>query len=129
MKISADALRAKLQGELDAGAVDEGPAALASHSVDGKAPVLVCFPSLPEQIGSLLRIANENGAAVVPWGGGTSMKLGNIPRRMDVAIALKKLDKLIEHDDANLTATVQAGMSVASFQEILRQRGQFLPLD
>lgn len=57
------------------------------------------------------------------------MGLGNIPHRADVAIGLEKLDRLVEHDDANLTATAQAGMRVASFQEILGQRGQFLPVD
>jgi glycolate oxidase FAD binding subunit len=129
MKISADALGARLAGELDAGAVECAPASLAAHGVDGQTPALVCFPSEAEQVGSILRISAEAGAAVVPWGGGTSMRLGNIPRRVDVVIALKNMTALIEHDDANLTATVQAGMRVASFQEILGRRRQFLPLD
>jgi len=57
------------------------------------------------------------------------MNLGNIPRQVDVVIGLERLDKLIEHDDANLTATAQAGTRVAAFQEILGQRRQFLPVD
>ncbi|MGH7767307.1 MAG: FAD-binding oxidoreductase, partial [Candidatus Binatia bacterium] len=129
MKISGDALRAKLTAELDAGAVEDAPASLAARSVDGKTPALACFPSQPEQVGSILRISAEASAAVVPWGGGTSMRLGNIPRRVDVVIGLEGLDKLIEHDDANLTATVQAGMRLAPLQEILGRRRQFLPLD
>jgi glycolate oxidase FAD binding subunit len=129
MKISADALRAKLEVELGAGVLDDDPAAPAAHCVDGKIPSLVCLPSTPDEIASILRVAAEAGAAVVPWGGGTSMRLGNIPRRVDVVVGLKKLDKLIEHDDANLTATVQAGMPFALFQEILGRRRQCLPLD
>jgi glycolate oxidase FAD binding subunit len=129
MKFSGDALSAKLEGELDAGAVEHASASLAAHSADGKNPSLVCFPSTPEQAGSVLRICAEADAAVVPWGGGTSMRLGNIPRRLDVVIGLEKLAQLIEHDDANLTATVQAGMRAAALQQVLARRGQFLPVD
>jgi glycolate oxidase FAD binding subunit len=57
------------------------------------------------------------------------MNLGNIPRQVDVVLGLERLDKLVEHDDANLTATIQAGMRVASLQEILGQRRQFFPVD
>jgi glycolate oxidase FAD binding subunit len=129
MKISGDALSAKLEGELDAGAVEHASASLAAHSADGKNPSLVCFPSTPEQAGSVLRICAEAEAAVIPWGGGTSMRLGNIPLRMDVVVGLEKLAQLIEHDDANLTATVQAGMTIGALQKILGQRRQFLPVD
>jgi glycolate oxidase FAD binding subunit len=129
MKFSGDALSAKLEGELDAGAVEHASASLAAHSADGKNPSLVCFPSTPEQVGSVLRICAEADAAVVPWGGGTSMILGNIPRRLDVVVGLEKLAQLIEHDDANLTATVQAGMTIGALQKILGQRRQFLPVD
>jgi glycolate oxidase FAD binding subunit len=128
MKISADALRAKLEAELGAGVLDDDRAP-AARGVDGKIPSLVCLPSTPEEIAAVLRICGEADAAVAPWGGGTSMRLGNIPRRLDLVIGLKKLDQLVEHDDANLTATVQAGMPLAAFQEVLGRRRQCLPLD
>ncbi len=129
MKISADALRAKLEREISAGSVASDAAALASHSVDGKTATAVCFPSTPEEVCAILSISAENDATVVPWGGGTSMALGNIPRGVDVVIGLEKLARLIEHDDANLTATAQAGMRVTDFQKALAERRQFLPID
>jgi glycolate oxidase FAD binding subunit len=129
MKISADALRAKLAAELGAGSLDGGLDAPQAHAVDGKIPSLVCLPTTPEEIAAVLRVCGEADAAVAPWGGGTSIRLGNIPRRLDVVIGLEKLAKLIEHDDANLTATVQAGMTLAALQEVLAGRRQCLPLD
>ena len=129
MKLSSEALRARLENDLGAASVEFHPSALAAYAVDGKVPTLLCLPSTPEQVSSILRICAEADASVVAWGGGTSMSLGNIPQRVDAVIGLEKLDKLIEHDDANLTATAQAGMRVASFQEVLGRRRQFLPAD
>ncbi len=129
MKISGDALAAKLESALGAGAVETAAAATAAHAVDGKTPELICYPSAPEQVSAALPICAEADAAIVPWGGGTSMRLGNVVRRVDVVIALEKMAGLSEHDDANLTATVQAGMRVAALQRRLAARGQFLPVD
>jgi glycolate oxidase FAD binding subunit len=42
---------------------------------------------------------------------------------------MDRLARLIEHDDANLTASAQAGMKVATLQEISGQRHQFLAID
>lgn len=57
------------------------------------------------------------------------MKLGNLPRGFDLAVALTRLNELVEHDDTNLTATVQAGMKLAALQELLGRARQFVALD
>jgi glycolate oxidase FAD binding subunit len=40
-----------------------------------------------------------------------------------------KLNRIIEHDHANLTATVQSGITLAALQETLSRQQQFLPID
>src|SRR5213594_4308834 len=57
------------------------------------------------------------------------MHWGNPPSRADVVISLERFNRLVEHDDANLTATVQAGMRVAALQELLGGRHQCLAVD
>jgi glycolate oxidase FAD binding subunit len=57
------------------------------------------------------------------------MALGNAPRRADVVMDLKRLDRVIEHDPANLTATVQSGMTLSAAQSALAEHKQFIPLD
>jgi len=114
---------------LDAGAVESDPQSLRAYAVDGKSPALVCIPRGPEEVSAALRICAEAGASVIPWGGGTTQGLGNIPRQVDVVIRMDRLALLIEHDDANLTASAQAGMKVATLQEISGQRNQFLAID
>ena len=129
MKISTAALAAALARELPAEAVSADPAVRALYSIDGMTPALVCRAASAEEVSAILRLCAEAGAAVIPWGGGTLMSLGNIPRAADVVLALDKLSRLVEHDDANLTATVQAGMTAGAFQRALAERRQFLPVD
>ena len=129
MKFSHDRLAQLLTGEFGVEAVTSEPALLAAHIVDGKEPAVLCFPASPEQVAAALRLCSEANAAVIPWGGGTAMTIGNPPRQIDVVIGLERLNQLVEHDQANLTATVQCGRTVAALQEVLAQDNQFLPLD
>ena len=129
MKSTVDQLVQRLGAELGAAAVVTEQSALASHAVDGVQPALVCSPAAAEQIAAALRVCAEAEAAVVPWGGGTAMGIGNPPRRVDVALTMGRINHLVEHDDANLTATVGAGMPLADVQEIVARRQQFVPFD
>ena len=129
MKVSHDQFSRRLESELGAHALTGDAGLLASHAVDGKRPAFFCSPGTPEEVAAALRLCSENEAAVTPWGGGTATVVGNPPRRLDVVIGLTRLDSLMEHDDANLTATVGAGMSLTRLQEIVARRKQFLPFD
>lgn len=129
MKTTTDTLTTKLESILGRQAIQEDAGVLAAHAVDGMVPSVRVSPQNAAQIGDVLKVCNEEHAAVVPWGGGTSIGLGNRPSRVDVVVSLQRLNALIEHDDANLTATVQAGMCVAALQQILGQRHQFFAID
>src|SRR2546422_2491144 len=128
MTIDADRLANRLEGALGS-AVQRDPATLRAHVVDGLVPHIRCAPQDTSQLSAALRICGESGAAVIPWGGGTAMHWGNPPTHADVVVSLEHLNRLVEHDDANLTATVQAGMCVAPLQDLLAARGQFLAID
>jgi len=127
--MTTETLAGHLESELGAEAVMFSPSGLDRYAVDGKAPSIWCSPADPAQVSAALRLCVEAHAAVIPWGGGTAMSWGNVPSHADVALSLDRLRSLVEHDDANLTATVQAGMTVAAFQEILTRANQFLAID
>jgi glycolate oxidase FAD binding subunit len=129
MQSSSDRLAQLLEGELGADAVSSEPSLLVAHSVDGKDPAVLCFPASPEQVTAALRLCSEANATVTPWGGGTAMRIGNSPRQVDVVVGLERLNRLVEHDQANLTATVQSGHRLTALQEVLAQHNQFLPFD
>src|SRR3989441_6473609 len=128
MTIDADRLANRLEGARGS-PVQRDPATLRAHVVDGLVPHIRGAPQDPSQLSAALRICGESGAAVIPWGGGTAMHWGNPPTHADVVVSLEHLNRLVEHDDANLTATVQAGMCVASLQDLLAARRQFLAID
>ncbi len=130
MKVNIEQLRRQLETVLAAGAVAEAESGLESaHSIDGRRPILVCRPESAEQIAAALRLCNEVEATVTPWGGGTAMAIGNLPRHTDVIVETRKLNRMIEHDHANLTATVQSGITLSDLQASLAPQKQFVPVE
>ena len=124
-----DPLQHRLRSALGDDAVTDQSAALAAYAADGVTPRLVITPGSTEQLGAAMALCSEARATVIPWGGGTAMALGNPPRRADVVVRTAGLKRLIEHDAANLTITVQAGMSLTALQSSLSHEKQFAALD
>ena len=105
------------------------PERLRDYAVDGLAPEIAVSPATAEEVAAVLAIAARHGAGVIPWGGGTSMAVGGLPRRYDVALDTRRLDRVVEHAPADLTVVVQAGARLQQVQDYLAPSGQYLPLD
>ncbi len=99
------------------------------YEVDGLQPTAVAVAETVEEVSSILGAACRQRAAVVPWGSGTAVALGNLPRAYDVGLVTRCLDRVLEYEPADLTLTVQAGITMATLAEELKRHGQFLPLD
>ena len=99
------------------------------HTLDGLLPQEVRAPASVAELAKELAEAATKGLSVVPWGGGTQMGLGNPPAKFDLALQTCKLDRLVEHSPADLTATVQAGMTLAALQKALAPHRQHVALD
>jgi glycolate dehydrogenase FAD-binding subunit len=129
MKFTPDHLAQKLAFELGRDCVTAEAGAREFHTIDGLQPMLVCLPETAEQLAAGLRVCSEAGATVAPYGGGTAMAIGNAARQMDVVFDLTRFNRVIEHDDANLTATVGAGTGLSALQVMLARQKQFLPFE
>ncbi|MBI3075809.1 MAG: FAD-binding oxidoreductase [Deltaproteobacteria bacterium] len=101
----------------------------APYAVDGMVPRAVAFPESVEEVAALLGVAHRLGAAVIPWGAGTRQDLGRPPKRADLILGLRRLNRVLEHEPGDLTASVQAGIALGALQEALGARGQWLALD
>jgi glycolate dehydrogenase FAD-binding subunit len=126
MKLSVEHLATQLEAVLGADAVTSD---VASFSIGDTKPKLICRPHSAEHTAAALRLCIEAEAAVIPWGGGTAIAIGNTPRQADVIMETRKLNRVIEHDHANLTATMQSGITLSALQTSLAAQRQFVPLD
>jgi glycolate oxidase FAD binding subunit len=97
--------------------------------VDGLTPARVARPSTPEQVAEELRDAAEAGRSVVPVGGGRALGMGDPPDRFDVALETRALDRVLEMSQADMTVSVEAGITLEALNASLAQVGQFLPID
>ena len=99
------------------------------HAFDGVVPHAVARPSSREEVIALMRLASRDGLAVVPSGGRTAIGRGNPPERLDVLLSTCRLDRILEYEPADLTATVQAGVTLEQLNRRLGEEGQMVPWD
>lgn len=89
----------------------------------------IAFPSTTDQVAAVLRLCNERGQSVVPFGGLTGLVQGCQTTPEDIALSLEKLNEIEELDVEAQTMTVQAGVTMQQAQEAAEANGLFFPVD
>lgn len=97
--------------------------------VDGQRPSAVATPETAAELAATIAQYEHQDATIVPFGGGTSLSLGNAPKQVDLAIATGALARVLAYEPSDLTLSVEAGTTVAAVQRLLGERGQELPID
>ncbi|RNI20427.1 FAD-binding oxidoreductase [Flexivirga caeni] len=97
--------------------------------VDDHEVPCVAFPVSTDQVSAVLREANSRRATVVVRGHGTKLAFGGAGPAPDLLLDLSRCDRLLEHAPGDLIARVEAGMPLASLQEVLHASGQRLGID
>lgn len=86
----------------------------------------------PETVETLCRTLTDRiaqGNAIYPQGGATSLDYGGVPRAPGVVIDTRGLDKVIDYPHADMTVTVEAGITAAGLRSVLAEKGQRLIID
>jgi glycolate oxidase subunit GlcD len=109
--------------------VDDENVALTSDSDGSLSAPLDVSPATIGEACELLRLAARENWAVVPAGACTWLDAGNSLRRANLIISTRRMRRIIEHEPADLVATVEAGLTLKQLNDELAHAGQCLPLD
>ena len=112
-----------LSGRADAHEAQE------TDAIEGVRPGTVIEPDSAETLALLLAWASHARLSVVLRGHGTKLGWGRRPAAIDLLVSTRRLNRVTAHRHGDLTASVEAGMTIADLNIELARHGQWLPVD
>ena len=94
----------------------------------GNASALV-FVTSTEEVSAVLRFAYKNRIPVTPRGAGTNLVGSTVPHDGSIILDFSKMNRILEIDSENFTATVEPGVILEDFQQYVENLGFFYPPD
>ena len=92
-------------------------------------PDVVVSPQDTDQVAAVVRLANEEGVPIVPYGAGTGVMGAAVPIRGGIVLSLARMNRILSIDPGAMTATVQAGVILGNLDRELESRGLMLGHD
>jgi glycolate oxidase len=89
----------------------------------------VVFPQTAEEIAAIMKLANERRFYVTVRGGGVGYTGGAVPVKGGVVMAIKRMNKILEINQADLVAVVEPGVTNYQLQTAVEAQGLFYPPD
>lgn len=107
---------------------------LLSYSFDASSrwkykPDIVVFPTTTEQISQIMQLAYNNEIPVTPRGAGSNLSGGSIPIHGGILLCTTRMNRIINIDANNFTATVEAGVVLNDLNRELNKYKLFFPPD
>ncbi len=79
----------------------------------------VVLPKTVEEVQQVLMLANETKTPVTPMGGGMSLSALVVPTKGGIVLDMKRMDQIIEVNEANRYALIEAGVSQGALKAYL----------
>jgi len=133
--VSVEELRAALAGAIgDPSRVTTGESDLDLHAADFSfhrphRPDVVVRAQTTAEVCAVLAFADERRVPVTPFGAGTSLEGHVIPVAGGISLDLTRMDRILDIAPANLTATVQPGVTRSALERAAASHGLFFPVD
>ena len=105
------------------------PYAFDGTAVIKETPGCVVFVKTTEDVSQVLRLANDTDTPVVTRGSGTGLSGGSIPVADCIVLCMVKMERILELDAANLTMTVEPGVTTIQIAEAAERVDLFYPPD
>ena len=83
----------------------------------------------PTSVDEAVEVLRDSRGSVLFRGAGTKMSWAGRPQDPDLVLETGGLDRLLDHNPADMTASAQAGMPLRALQDRLAEAGQWLALD
>jgi glycolate oxidase FAD binding subunit len=122
-------LTQELAKEFGSGELITNPSDVGRYRVCGVVPKALFVPDSGEELAEAIAVAHGSQAKVILGGNWTKSGWGGVPEEPDVAISASRLKRMIDHDPANFTVTIEPGLTIAELNSIIKGAGQFFPLD
>jgi glycolate oxidase FAD binding subunit len=97
--------------------------------VDEEQERAVAFPRDIAELSEMMRLASGERWRVIPAGAGTWLEMGSVRAQFDMIVSIAKMNRTLEYEPADLTATLEAGAPLAMFNRTAAEDRQFIPLD
>lgn len=101
----------------------------ATHYFRTQPPDAVVLPTATEEVAGILSYAYENHIPVTPRGAGSGLSGGATPVKGGIVVDTKRLNRILEIDRANMTASVEGGVVLQNFHRAVEKMGLFYPPD
>lgn len=113
---------------------DDSKTELVAYSYDSTPnmqalPDAVVSPRNTKEVSEIVKICNEFKVPLVPRGSGTNLCGGTCPTEGGIVLLFKHMNKIVEIDEENLTATVQPGVVTLELTKAVEAKGLFYPPD
>jgi len=90
---------------------------------------VVAFPQNIEELSEMLKLASDERWKLIPAGAGTWLTMGNRPVKFQLVVSTAKMNRVLEYEPADLTATVEGGCALSAFNQLAAEHRQWIPLD
>ena len=103
-------------------ALSPSRAPAASDAFERLADVVV-RPASTQEVVQIVELANRLGLPLVPYGGGTGVMGAALPVRGGIVLDMKRMDRILSINPADLTAEVEAGVVLEDLEQALTEHG------